>query len=127
MYAMCPSGSSPVSKIVTMPGCSETLTRCLSLVKKTLAVFPLLLRVVGGERNCFDGYKPVNLGIAGFVDNSHRSPAKLADDLITSDTRTPARFHLAHRLLLRQNTPAYSLWRATKVGVFAAIAIRLRW
>src|SRR3984957_1934372 len=84
-------------------------------MKKPLAVFPFLFWVLRGERNRLDGYEAVDFGVAGFVHYPHRSATEFSDDLVSSETLTPASFHFAHRPWLRQNTPASSLWRGVPV------------
>src|ERR1700684_3930538 len=80
-------------------------------MKKTLPVLPFLFWVLTGQRNCLDGYKAVDLGVAGLIHYSHRSTTEFSDDLVSSEALTPASFHFAHRPWLRQNTPGSSLWR----------------
>src|SRR3982074_958899 len=68
------------------------------LPKETLAILKLLFRGLPSQRNGLYRDDPVNLRVARFIDNTHRSPTQLGEDLVSPETFASA---IIHRCYLR--------------------------
>src|SRR6202521_2781072 len=64
--------------------------------KETLAVLKLLFRGLASQRNSLYRDDAIDLGIARFVDNAHRSPTQLGQDLVSPKTFALAIIHGCH-------------------------------
>ncbi len=51
---------------------------------ETLAILEFFFGRLAGERNRLDGNETVDLGIARFVDDAHRSPSQLGQDFVSA-------------------------------------------
>src|SRR5258708_36714021 len=70
--------------------------RSFRFPKETLAILEFLFRGLASQRNGLYRDDTIDLGIACFVDNTHRSPTQLGEDLVSPKTFAPAIIHRCH-------------------------------
>src|SRR6266446_2457178 len=70
--------------------------RSLRFPKETLAIFKLLFGGLASQRNGLYRDDAIDLGIARFVDDTHRSPTQLGEDLVSPKTFALAIIHRCH-------------------------------
>src|SRR5438309_3480881 len=70
--------------------------RSFRFPKETLAIFKLLFRGLASQRNSLYRDDTIDLGIARFVDDTHRSPTQLGEDLVSPKTFALTIIHRCH-------------------------------
>ena len=64
--------------------------------KETLAILAFLFQRLAGQRNGLYRDDAIDLRIARFVDNTHRSPTQFGEDLVSPKTFALAIIHRCH-------------------------------
>src|SRR5262244_443341 len=102
----------------------------LRFLKKSIAIFQGFFGAGAKERDSLNGNKPVDPGVAGFVNHTHGAPSQFGDKFVTAQAFAPTCFHGPYSRLIRKSgsahqgelKSAYILRLYGKTAVKAAVA-----